>query len=36
LSSPASKVEMAVEQHFSELHDRIFGGHSARHLIGVL
>lgn len=36
LSSPASKVEVAVEQHFAELHDRIFGGHSARQLIAVL
>jgi DNA-binding GntR family transcriptional regulator len=36
LSSPASKVEMAVEQHFADLHERIFGGHSARQLIGVL
>ena len=35
LSSPASKVEIAVEQHFADLHERIFGGYSAR-LIGVL
>jgi DNA-binding GntR family transcriptional regulator len=35
LSSPLSKVEMAVEQHFTDLYERIFGGYSAR-LIGVL
>jgi hypothetical protein len=35
LSSPASRVEMAVEQHFADLYERIFGGYSAR-LIGVL
>lgn len=36
LHSPLSRVEVAVERHFVELHERIFGGHSARQLIASL
>jgi DNA-binding GntR family transcriptional regulator len=36
LRTPLSRVEFAVERHFAELHERIFGGHSARQLIASL
>jgi len=36
LRTPLSQLEAAVERHFTELHDRIFGDHSAKQLIASL